>query len=299
MPIPALIAAGASLIGGAIANQGAQNVNAANIRLSREQMAHNEKLMDKQNEFSLDMWNRTNEYNDPSQQVDRLIKAGLNPLYYGLDGSSANAFESAAANPYNLPTLMNSLEGFRNIGSDMADIRVKQAQADNLIADTAKKNNENQTETQRRMNLQQDLEESKARIQEILSRTDLNESERKLAEQSLEWNERLNQANLEYIESNSKMNDAQRKRIEELLEGEKLIQAKTIEEFSHRWELWRSQVEKDNALRDLTLKDIENYALIHMDSGMLGSGVSLRNLGVLGFELVDRIKNKVRKNKDK
>lgn len=46
------------------------------------------------------MWNMTNEYNTPAEQLKRLREAGLNPLFYGLDGSSASAMQSAQALGY-------------------------------------------------------------------------------------------------------------------------------------------------------------------------------------------------------
>lgn len=57
-------------------------------------------MQDKQNAWSLEQWNRTNEYNSPVEQVKRIREAGLNPMYYGLDGSSASSFESAQALGY-------------------------------------------------------------------------------------------------------------------------------------------------------------------------------------------------------
>lgn len=65
-----------------------------------KQREWNEYMVDKQNAWSLDMWNKTNEYNSPAAQVQRMRDAGLNPLYYGLDGSSANAMQSAQALGY-------------------------------------------------------------------------------------------------------------------------------------------------------------------------------------------------------
>lgn len=45
----------------------------------------------KARDFSLEMWNKTNEYNSPKAMMDRFISAGLNPnLIYG-DGSSTQA----------------------------------------------------------------------------------------------------------------------------------------------------------------------------------------------------------------
>lgn len=292
MPIPAIIAAAGTVLGSAIASQGAQKTNSANIKLAREQMAHNEKLMNMQNEFSLDMWNRTNEYNDPLHQVDRLKQAGLNPLYYGLDGSSADSFESAVANPYSLPSLSNPYESWQNLGNvsaQLADVKLKESQANNLDADTAKKNNENITETQRRQNMQADLDKIKAEIDEILSRVDLNKSQRDILDKTKSWIDRKEQANIDYTESLTKLNDSQRNRIDQLLEGEKLAQAKTIEEFEHRWETFSAAAAKDRALAGLTEKDIENYALTHMDAGFMGSGASLKNLGLIGSGIIDML----------
>ena len=79
----------------------------ANKWAATEQMKWTEEMMNKQNAFSLDMWNRTNEYNAPSAQVQRLIDAGLNPLYYGLDGSSAKSFESAQPLAYERANIDN------------------------------------------------------------------------------------------------------------------------------------------------------------------------------------------------
>lgn len=48
------------------------------------QAAANTRVARLQNEFNIDMWNRTNEYNSPQAQMQRLSEAGLNPnLIYG------------------------------------------------------------------------------------------------------------------------------------------------------------------------------------------------------------------------
>lgn len=60
-----------------------------------------EEQMQAQRDWDLSMWNKTNEYNAPANQVARMDAAGLNSLYYGLDGSSANAMQ--AASPIGVP----------------------------------------------------------------------------------------------------------------------------------------------------------------------------------------------------
>lgn len=261
----------AAVIGAGLAAAGTAGTNWLQAQMNKRAFRRNKQLLQMQNDFSLDMWNRTNEYNDPLHQVERLKNAGLNPLYYGLDGSSADSFESAAAAPYNPATMVNPFEGMQNFGMQLAQI-------ENLQANTAKTNNENLTETKRREQLEVETMHINEDIKNLIETRSLTAANRKLAEQALDWNERLNQANLDYTQSSSKLNDSQRKRIEQLLEGEKVIQSKSIEEFAHRWDAWSAAAAKDRALAGLTLKDIENYALIHMDSGFMGTGFSLRNL---------------------
>lgn len=114
-----------------------------NKRLAEQQREWNEQMMDKQNEWSLDMWNKTNEYNAPAAQVQRLKDAGLNPLYFGLDGSSANGLESAQALGYQRAEAPNfdnpaaaGLNAYAQSKSLEKDIELKNAQIDKLEADT-------------------------------------------------------------------------------------------------------------------------------------------------------------------
>ena len=112
--------------------------------LAEQQRNWNEQMMNTQNQFSLDMWNRTNEYNSPIQQVARLREAGLNPLYYGLDGSSANQFQSAQALGYDRASMrglanpvQQGLENFLATRSFEKDIELKNAQIDKMESETA------------------------------------------------------------------------------------------------------------------------------------------------------------------
>lgn len=107
--------------------------------LAAEQRDWNEQMQDKANAWSLDMWNKTNEYNSPTAQVERLREAGLNPLYYGLDGSSANAIQSAQALGYDRASvagmtnpLQAGIEGALSAASLKKDIELKNAQIDKL-----------------------------------------------------------------------------------------------------------------------------------------------------------------------
>lgn len=54
-----------------------------------------EKLAERQAEINYDTWMKQNEYNTPEKQRLRLEQAGMNPLFYGLDGNSAGELQPA------------------------------------------------------------------------------------------------------------------------------------------------------------------------------------------------------------
>ena len=97
--------------------------NAANMRLAEYSYSKD-----------LEMWNRQNEYNTPSAQMERFQQAGLNPnLIYG-QGTAGNAttiphyqaprMEFNYKSPVNLLTVMSAFQ----------DFNLKQAQTDSLRA---------------------------------------------------------------------------------------------------------------------------------------------------------------------
>ena len=106
---------------------------------AEKQRLWNEQQTEKANQFSLEMWNKTNEYNSPAAQRQRLIEAGLNPLYYGLDGSSANGFESAQPLGYeraSASAFQNPLQAGMNTMLQKAQIDLAKAQAAKTKAET-------------------------------------------------------------------------------------------------------------------------------------------------------------------
>lgn len=178
------IGAGASLIGGA-GSTAAQN--AANKEIAQMNNAFNEKMFDKQvaynkemyqqqlgdqwkfyndskqnawdlvenqQNFQTDMWNKSNEYNSASAQRERLEAAGLNP-YLMMNGGSAGTAQTMSgsagaapsggapsgqgvtpptATPYSADYsgITAGLGRAIDVLSSMPDRKVKEAQADNL-----------------------------------------------------------------------------------------------------------------------------------------------------------------------
>lgn len=90
--IGAGIGAVGNLIGGGI---GAHN----SLKMLEQQNRYNREMADLQWSRALEMWNKQNSYNSPSEQVKRLKEAGLNPnLLYG-NGSASAGNSAAVPNP--------------------------------------------------------------------------------------------------------------------------------------------------------------------------------------------------------
>jgi len=88
-----------------------------------------------QREHTIEDWNRTNEYNHPRQQMQRLQEAGLNPhLIYGGSGST----EAGGIKTPDAPTWKPESvgEGIPQAIMGIHDLRAKSAQADNLQKQT-------------------------------------------------------------------------------------------------------------------------------------------------------------------
>lgn len=97
----------------------------------------NRELAEYQYSKDLEMWNKGNTYNSPVAQMERLKNAGLNPnLIYGSGGATTQASQLPK---YNAPTMSYNyrpaVDPLAIIGA-YQDFRIKQAQADNLEANT-------------------------------------------------------------------------------------------------------------------------------------------------------------------
>lgn len=64
---------------------------------------YNDSAMDEQFNRNVQMWKMQNAYNLPIRQKERLKQAGMNPLFYGLDGNAAGAPQPAPTAPTKNP----------------------------------------------------------------------------------------------------------------------------------------------------------------------------------------------------
>lgn len=290
--VEAAIAGAASLAGAGISAAGSSKLNKKTMKFNAEQAdiqrKWSEKMYNDANAWNLEMWNKENEYNTPEAQMQRLRDAGLNPLYYGLDGTG-NAGDLSAVQPlgYDRANATN----LQNPGAPFQDVATKVAQIANIQADTAKKNNENQTETVKREQIQTDIQKTKQELENLKSSQALTESQKAQIDKATQWMDRLNEASVAEQESRTKLNDSQRNRIDELLEGEKILQSKNIEDFDHKWQKIRAEIAKMAAETNLSERDLENYAINHANNGFMGSGLSIQN----AFRLGDSIRRGLNK----
>ena len=91
----AIIGAGSSLLGGILGNKSQSDANKTNLQIARETNASNQQLAQKQNDWNIEQWNRENEYNSPEAQKQRMIDAGLNPMFGEISPGTAQSVQSA------------------------------------------------------------------------------------------------------------------------------------------------------------------------------------------------------------
>lgn len=149
--IPAIIGA-VSLIGGILNNRSRRKQDERNNAAT---LAANKELAAYSYGKDLEMWNRSNEYNDPRNQMQRLQGAGLNPnLVYG---SGAVGNQSGAIPKHPTPQVDMSVtprqlpsEQLPQMLSMYQNFQMRQAQVDNVKAQTENTHQKTMTEAVRR-----------------------------------------------------------------------------------------------------------------------------------------------------
>lgn len=160
--IPAIIAGVASLasaiIGSRSRRKQAEKTSGAQMELAQYGY-----------QKDLEMWNRMNEYNDPSAQMKRFDQAGLNPmLIYG--SGSASAGNAASMPRYDTPNVDYRFEpaNLSNVLGMYQDFAMKQAQINNVKAQTENIHSRTITESYRKLLMQFGAEGKEIEVKEIL-----------------------------------------------------------------------------------------------------------------------------------
>ena len=98
----------------------------------QQQFAHDEAELNRQ--FQVDMFNRTNDYNSPKSQVDRLVAAGLNPqLAYGGSMAEASSPSGSQASSPGAP----SVDGLSDLSLRAAEIAKINAETNYIKSQTS------------------------------------------------------------------------------------------------------------------------------------------------------------------
>lgn len=133
-----IVNAGASVYGTIQNNKNIDKQLAAQQRENQSTREYNLALAKMQNQWSIDQWNRENQYNTPAEQLKRTKGAGLNAdLVYG-NGTLQNVAASS-------PTMTAGAAGTPMDWSPLAakktalDLAMQRAQIENIAADTEQK----------------------------------------------------------------------------------------------------------------------------------------------------------------
>lgn len=98
-----------NVLGAAGGAAGALFSGAFNLGGMALQHKYNKEMAEIQNQYNIDAWNRQNEYNHPTQQMNRLKEAGLNPnLMYG-QGNVGNASSAPQLSAPNAPDAQSAM----------------------------------------------------------------------------------------------------------------------------------------------------------------------------------------------
>lgn len=254
---------------------------------SDNQRAWNEDMMRLQHQWDLEMWNKTNEYNKPINQLQRLQEAGLNPLYYGLDGSSAQGIQNAQALGYQIP----NISAFAN--PVLQGLQAEQARADieNTRADTALKSNQSESEIARKEQILAETDKIKQTIENMLTDKELTQEQVKELQLTNKWIDKLNSVAVASASAQTSFTKEQEARMKALVPKELQKADADIREVNKAMEKMDSEIKKMSAETDLTEEDIYWYTLTHMDSGVLGTGFSVKNIVTAGAQKEREINN--------
>lgn len=146
--IPAAIAGGASLIGNVMGSSNTRDTNRTNMQIAQMNNQWSEKMMEKQNLYNIDQWNREKqfsleqrEYDSAPQQAQRFRDAGLNPSLVMGGGNAGSAASTPSGNSVGLPspsqaTMQPFIPNFDGIGSAINNAMMLDAQRKQMSAET-------------------------------------------------------------------------------------------------------------------------------------------------------------------
>lgn len=169
----------------------------------------NKKIARENREFSLEMWNRNNEYNTPLAQMQRIKEAGLNPnLMYG-QGTTGNSSAPAKADGAN-PTQykLNFLEAaqlYQQQKLNEQSIQLQKSQTELNHAQAQKVNAETANTHANTLNTQETMQFNRESRPKILEKFDLDNAGIKLSNENLNKINAKIEADINQIKANTNL----------------------------------------------------------------------------------------------
>lgn len=133
----AIIGGVSNLVGNLFGSSSTKSTNKTNLKIAQMNNEWSERMMQKQMDYNTDMWNKQNEYNDPSKQVERLTKAGINPAL-ALSNISTGSAQGASSPSLPSPTgatMQSFRPDFSGIGGAMQTMAQQMLQRDKQAAE--------------------------------------------------------------------------------------------------------------------------------------------------------------------
>lgn len=269
----ALVAGGVSLVN-----------NAFNIGANERNNANNERLWRMQVDESTRMWERSNEYNSPSSQMERLAVAGLSPhLIY--NGKSALSPASVASTPSLSPSNASRLELDPNFALAIGQARLQKVQVDKILSDI--NNDARKTDA--------DVAKSEADTAKVVAETKAIEFANTYLELDKMLDDWLKEANLESV----RLNNAERRAFHEFeLVGRQLDNDFKRSQITHT--LAATQVARINAyvmgakseheIKALKLDNERSEAENLYFSAVKGYRIALESQGLTSAQIDNKIK---------
>lgn len=141
--ISGLLAIGGTIWNGVQQRKMNKELIEANRQDAREQRDWYAQQNKEQNKITHENWVESNEYNTPTAQKERLVDAGLNPMYYGIDGVPSAPWAAAQPLGYeratftNMPNPVTSMiDAFAKLQETSNSTRIANAQEDKMNAET-------------------------------------------------------------------------------------------------------------------------------------------------------------------
>lgn len=181
------------------------SANKTNMKIAQMNNQWSEKMMDKQNQFNIDafnresaftkeMWNANNEYNTPQAQAERFRRAGLNPalMMGSANAGTAQAVSAPHGNSVGLPSPQGTQVQPINY-SGITDGIIKGVEVSAMLArNQAEVNNLNTQSDVAKARARADIEKMREETRNVKFKNDLNDITRDL---------QLTQMNEDYLQT--------------------------------------------------------------------------------------------------